>query len=192
MTLTDKNRTLEPTIVIRRDSEAFKTIATSLASYIRDDNELYAAFLDHCKSKGHEPRTFLQSYAEHCLAMSAANTSAEEDANGNRIIYGDFHCDIGMFAARVNLLGLPNVKKALVAAVSDAVTVRPYAYVEDGRLNCNVERVGTPDEVRANNRKVRDTLRLYGFGEIETIDWSTYDEGNGLVSVPTISSRTLP
>ena len=177
---------LTPTLTFPKGGEVFTTIATSMGFLIRQDRELYPAYLALCKDKGYDPKNYIKEFAEFCLAESVANTSVEGDTT-----YGAYSHDAGMFAARVNLLGLPHIKAVVVAAVPNILKVRSHFYVMDGNLCGTVELVGDPDTVNANNRTVRDVLRLYGFGDIETMDSAT-DEGNGLVSVATLASRTLP
>jgi hypothetical protein len=183
---------LKQTIAISNHSKAFDGMAASVAACIKDNADLYAAFLAFCKDKGHNPETYLSDYATYCIENSADNTSSE-DADGSAavVLYGDFSAARGIFAARVNLLGLPEVKKQLLYAISHNLKVRTHFYVEEGRINGAVELVGTHDIVMANTRKVRDTLRTFNFGDIETLDGEAIEEG-GNISVATLASRTLP
>lgn len=177
---------IEPLLTFPKGGEVFNTIATSMTFLIRQDRELYAAYLALSKEKGFNPETDLRYYAENCLANSVFETSKEGDT-----VYAPYSLSAGMFAARVNLLGLPNIREVVIGAVAATLKVRSHFYVMDGQLCGAVELVGDPDTVNANNRTVREVLRLYGFGDIETMDTAT-DEGNGLVSVATLASRTLP
>lgn len=180
-----KTLKVEPVLTLPKGGEVFTTIATSMGFFILQDRELKTAFFELCAAKGH-PKTYISEFAEYCLAESVANTSVEGDTT-----YGAYSLDAGMFAARVNILGLPHIKAVVVAAVPDTLQVHTHFYVMEGRLNGMVELFGVPATVNANTRAVRDILRLYGFGDIETLDGMKIEE-DGRLSVATLASRTLP
>ena len=185
-------KTLVPSLCFRKGGDIYRHLANALATEIKSDNELHSAFLDRCRVKEHNPEEYLPKYAEHLLDISAENTSTEVD-NGEKIVYGRYTIEDGLFAAQVDLLGLPNVTKAIVddlPSSSVALRAETHFYVLDGSLCCTIELSGADcSEVDENSRRVRRILRSYGFGNIFT---DTASEIDGIIIVPTFASRTLP
>lgn len=191
MNITEIN--LSPVHVCKVGSLEFRTLVSSVADHIKDSGRLWPAYLDFCQAKGFDPDEYLPKYAAYQVETSCADTSTDTDSDGNKETFGTFHLEDALFATLVNLLGCPHITNYLKTELSP-YKIHTHFCVMDGHLCGTVELVGDPDTVNANNpnnRTVRDILRLYGFGDIETMDSAT-DEGNGLVSVATLASRTLP
>ena len=178
-----------PTSVCKVGSLEFDAIASSVADYIKDSGRLWAAYLNFCRTKRFNPAEYLPKYAAYLVETSCADTSTEINDNGTKETFGPFNIEDALFTARVNLLGFPHITNYLKAELVP-YKIRTLFYVEEGRLNASVEVVGLK-ELNCL-RRIRDILRCYGFGNIETLEENAADEPNGAVSIPTLASRTLP
>lgn len=191
MNITEKRIT--PNAVCKVDSIEYRCIVSSVVSYIRASGRLWSAFLDLCTAKGFGPYTYLPKYAAYIVKTSCADTSTETDEDGKVETFGTFNLPDAMFTARVNLLGCPDIKEFIENEVAP-FKIRARFYVDEGLLNASVEIVGERKYIDEGDylRRIRDVLRCYGFGAIETIEENTADEPNGEVSIPTLASRNLP
>ncbi len=170
----------------------FEALASSVADHIKDSRRLWSAYLDFCKAKCFAPDEYLPRYAAYQVETSCADTSTETNDNGTEETFGPFNLEDALFTARVNLLGCPDLTFQLVNELA-AFGIRTHFYVEGGWLNASVEIVGNKEIICEGNhlRHIRDILRDYGFGDIETVMENIADEPNGYVSIPTLASRTL-
>lgn len=171
----------------------FEAIASSVADHINGSGRLWPAYLDFCQAKGFTPYEYLPKYAAYQVETSCADTSTDIDSDGNKETFGTFNLADALFAAQVNLLGCPDITNNLKKQF-DPYEIRTHFYVEEGRLNATVEIVGRKETIYKDGclRRIRDILRCYGFGDIETVMENIADEPNGEVSIPTLASRTLP
>lgn len=191
MNTTEKG--INPVFVCKVGSLEFEALVSSVADHIKDSGRLWAAYLDFCQAKGFAPYEYLPKYAAYQVETSCADTSTETDEDGNTETFGTFNLADALFAARVNLLGCPHITNYLTTELAP-FKIRTYLYVEEGRLNAAVEIVGREEAIRKDGylRRIRNILRCYGFGDIETLEENTADEPNGEVSITTLASRTLP
>lgn len=185
-----KTLSVQPTLCFRKGGDIYNHLVNMLAAEIKSNKELYGAFLDFCKAKGHNPDEYLPEYAASCLDSGAENTSFD-NIDGNVTHFGDYRFDYGLFAAQVDLLGLPNVTEAIKERLMPSLKIAANFYVMDGRLLCTIELSGKPSEVAKNSRELRKVLRMYGFGNIETAIEAATEE-DGIITVPTFARRTLP
>lgn len=180
------NKTLlvQPTLCFRKGGDIYNHLVNMLAAEIKSNKELYGAFRRLC------PDEYLSKYAASCINNGVENVSTDI-VDGKETTFGDYCFNNGLFAAQVDLLGLPNVSEALKERLMPSLKIAPIFYVMDGRLLCTVELSGKPSEVAKNTPELRKVLRMYGFGNIETsIEAATEDDG--IITVPTFASRTLP
>lgn len=185
---------IAPVHCISEKSLAYSSLVSSVAKHIKDSEDLWPAYLAFCNVKGFDPEDYLPKYSVHQVENSCADTSTEEDKDGNTEIYGPFNLDDALFAARVNLLGCPNITNYIESQILGGYKTRTHFYVEVGRLNAIVELVGGKGFIEEGVylRRIRHILRTFGFGDIETIEENTAEEPNGNVSIPTLASRSLP
>lgn len=193
MNITEKNFNLSPVPVCTVESLEFESIASSVAYHIKDSKRLWDAYLNFCQAKGLNPNEYLPKYAAYQVKNSIIEVSMEKDGDGKEITYGPFNLDKAMFAARVNLLGCPSIDFQLKNCLA-AFGIRTHFYVEGGWFNASVEIVGDKRSIQEGGylRRIRDILRCYGFGDIDTVMENIADEPNGAVSIPTLANRTLP
>lgn len=192
MNITEKK--INPAFVCKVGSLEFEALVSSVADHIKDSGRLWSAYLDFCQAtKGCTPDEYLPQYAAYQVETSCADTSTDIDSDGNKETFGTFNLADALFAARVNLLGCPHITNYLKTRL-DPYHIRTHFYVEEGRLNATVEIVGRKEAIYKHRhlRRIRDILRCYGFGDIETLEENTTDEPHGAVSIPTLASRTLP
>ena len=191
MNFTEKN--INPTFVCKVGSPEFWAIASSVADHIKDSGRLWSAYLDFCQAKGSAPYEYLPKYAAYQVETSCADTSTEINDDGTKETFGPFSLEDALFAARVNLLGCPTITNYLQTQL-DPYKIRTHFYVEEGRLNAAVEIVGRKEAIYKDGclRRIRDILRCYSFGDIETLEKNTKNEPRGAVSIPTLASRNLP
>ena len=185
------NKTLlvQPTLCFRKGGDIYNHLVNMLAVEIKSDKELYGAFCRLCKYRDRQPDEYLPKYAASCIDNGAENTSTDV-VDGKKTTFGDYCFNNGLFAAQVDLLGLPNVSEAIKERLMPSLKIAANFYVMDGRLLCTIELSGKPSEVAKNTPELRKVLRMYGFGNIET-DILSSTERDGLVIVPTFASRTL-
>lgn len=182
------------TRVYANGSPEFKKTASSLAASIKLVPELSDAFTAYCQSRNLDEAKFIQNFAEDCLYRSAENISTETGNDGNEIAYGDFNGICGLMVAHVELLGLSTIRDALTRALppSPSVKIRTRFGVSLGKIDCMVELVGKQSDMKANCRIVRDVLRSFGFGDIDTCVENMATEKDDAVSIPTFAQRTFP
>ena len=182
---------INPVLVCKVGSPGFGVLVSSVADLIKDSG-LWSAYLDFCQAKGFNPDEYLPKYAAYQVETSCADTSTETNDNGTKETFGPFNLEDALFTARVNLLGCPHITDFLKTQL-DPYKIRTHFYVEEGRLNATVEIVGRKGAYMGGYlRRIRDILRCYGFGDIETLEENATDELDGTVSIPTLASRTLP
>ena len=184
---------LVPVSIYKVGGIEFKTLAFYVADYIRDSGRLWPAYLDFCKAKGFIPYEYLPKYAAYQVETSCADTSTEINGNGTKETFGPFNLEDALFTASVNLLGCSHITDFLKTEL-DPFEIRTLFYVEEGRLNASVEIVGRKESIYEDRclLRIRNALRFYGFGDIETIEENIANEPNGEVSIPTLASRNLP
>lgn len=184
---------LVPVSIYKVGGEEFKILAFHVANYIKDSGRLWPAYLDLCQAKGFIPFEYLPKYAAYQVETSCADTSTETNDNFTEDTFGPFNLEDALFTARVNLLGCPQITDYLKTEL-DPYKIRTLFYVEEGRLNASVEIVGRKESIYENIclLRIRNALRFYGFGDIETLYENIADEPNGEVSIPTLASRNLP
>ena len=191
MNITQVN--LSPVHVCKVGSIEFRVLVSSVADHIKDSGRLWAAYIAFCEAKGFAPDEYLPKYAAYQVETSCADTSIETNNNGTKETFGPFNLEDALFAARVNLLGCPQITEYLKTDLAP-FKIRTHFYVEEGRLNATVEVVGKKESIYEGYclLAIRNALRFYGFGDIETLEENATDELNGEVSIPTLASRTLP
>lgn len=184
---------LSPVPVCKAGRREFKALVSSVADHIKNTGRLWAAYLEFCIDKGLAPDEYLPKYAAYQVDNSCADTSTEMDSDGNKETFGTFTLADALFTASVNLLGCPNITDYLKTELTP-FKIRTHFYVEEGRLNATVEIVGKMKSIEESGylRRIRNILRCYGFGDIETLEENIANEPNGEVSIPTLASRTLP
>lgn len=185
-----KALSVQPTLCLCKGGGIYNHLVNMLAAKIKTNQELYKAFCRLCKDKDRKPDEYLPEYAASCIDSGAENTSFD-NIDGKEAFFGDYRFEYGLFAAEVNLLGLPNVTEVIKERIMPSLNIVADYYVVDGLLHCTVELSGKPSEVAKNTPELRKVLRMYGFGDIETsIEAATEDDG--ILTVPTFASRTLP
>lgn len=185
-----KALSVQPTLCFRKGGDIYNHLVNMLAAEIKSNKELYGAFCRLCKYRDRQPDEYLPKYAASCIDNGAENTSTDI-VDGKETTFGDYNFDYGLFAAQVDLLGLPNVSDAIKERLMPSLKIAANFYVMDGRLLGTVELSGKPSEVAKNTPELRKILRMYGFGGIET-SIETATEDDGFIIVPTFASRTLP
>lgn len=184
---------LSPVPVYKVGSLEFRALVSSVADHIKNSGRLWAAYIAFCEAKGLDPDEYLPKYAAYQVESSCADTSNETNDNGTKETFGPFNLEDALFAANVNLLGCPRITHFIQQELAP-FKIRTHFYVEEGRLNASVEIVGRKEAIYAARSLlwIRNALRFYDFGDIETLEENTADEPNGAVSIPTLASRTLP
>ena len=184
---------LVPVSIYKVGGIEFKSLACHVAYYIKDSGRLWPAYLDFCQAKGFIPYEYLPKYAAYQVETSCADTSTEINDNGTKETFGPFNLEDALFTARVNLLGCPHITDYLKTEL-DPFKIRTHFYVEEGRLNASVEIIGRKESIYENGclLRIRNALRFYGFGDIETLYENIANEPNGAVSISTLASRNLP
>ena len=184
---------LVPVPIYKVGGIEFKILAFHVANYIKDSGRLWPAYLDFCKAKGFIPDEYLPKYAAYQVETSCADTSTEINDNFTEDTFGPFNLEDALFTARVNLLGCPQITDYLKTELAP-FKIRTLFYVEEGRINASVEIVGKMATIIEDRclLRIRNALRFYGFGDIETIDENIANEPHGEVSIPTLASRNLP
>lgn len=184
---------LVPVSIYKVGGIEFNILAFSVANHIKDSEPLWAAYLDFCQATEFKPYEYLPKYAAYQVETSCADTSIEINDNGTKETFGPFNLEDALFTARVNLLGCPQITEYLKTDL-DPFKIRTHFDVEEGRLNASVEIVGRKEAIYEDRclLRIRNALRFYGFGDIETLEENMAIEPHGAVSIPTLASRNLP
>lgn len=162
---------LSPCIAFECHGTYFNNLSKAVATAIREDDMLRAAFVKHYAQKpDKELDAALEHFARQCLRDSTPNFTTEVGEDGFELEYGTYSYDAALRVASIRLLGIPRLREELDVYLYGKVSTALTATVARGVISLRLDIAGRDSTCRTNFPRIRELLRAYGFGDIWLVD----------------------
>ena len=169
------NNIATATPLIRKGSEEYKKIREQVKEHILCNPSLKAAYdalyTDDTKCLSVETFHYCQwfeKWVDGVIDNACVDISREYKADGSVEVYGNYNARLACAAVQINLLGIPEIADSVKAILPADIESSCTFTVEEGRIHAIVKITGQNGIVETYNGEIRQLLRNWGYGCIES------------------------